>query len=132
MDGALALESAGAFAIVLESIPHRLAGWITERIGIPTIGIGAGPHCDGQVQVIHDIAGWNPNFLPKHAKRFGNVAEEFREGRRGLRGGGARRDVSHRAAQLSHSGLRDGRAAGIAPLDTHWSRKSISVTLPMA
>ena len=79
VDGALALESAGAFAIVLESIPHRLAGWITERIGVPTIGIGAGPYCDGQVQVIHDIAGWNPDFLPKHAKRFGNVAEEFRK-----------------------------------------------------
>ena len=79
VDGALALESAGAFAIVLESIPHRLASWITERMSIPTIGIGAGPYCDGQVQVIHDIAGWNPDFLPKHARRFGNVAEEFRK-----------------------------------------------------
>ncbi len=79
VDGALALESAGAFAIVLESIPHRLAGWITERMGVPTIGIGAGPYCDGQVQVIHDIAGWDPDFLPKHARRFGNVAEEFRK-----------------------------------------------------
>ena len=78
VSGALALESAGAFAIVLESIPHQLAGWITERISVPTIGIGAGPYCDGQVQVIHDIAGWNPDFLPRHAKRFGNVAEEFR------------------------------------------------------
>ncbi|MCY3802011.1 MAG: 3-methyl-2-oxobutanoate hydroxymethyltransferase [Chloroflexi bacterium] len=78
VNGALALESAGAFAIVLESIPHRLAGSITERISVPTIGIGAGPYCDGQVQVIHDIAGWNPDFLPRHAKRFGNVAEEFR------------------------------------------------------
>ena len=78
VNGALALESAGAFAIVLESIPHQLAGWITERISVPTIGIGAGPYCDGQVQVIHDIAGWNPDFLPRHAKRFGNVAEEFR------------------------------------------------------
>ncbi len=79
VDGALALEGAGAFAIVLESVPYRLADLITERVGVPTIGIGAGPSCDGQVQVINDIAGWNPDFLPKHSKRFGNVEAELRK-----------------------------------------------------
>jgi 3-methyl-2-oxobutanoate hydroxymethyltransferase len=79
VDGAMALEVAGAFAIVLEAVPHRLADLITERVGVPTIGIGAGPGCDGQVQVINDIAGWNPDFLPKHSKRFGDVAGELRK-----------------------------------------------------
>ena len=79
VDGALALESAGAFAIVLESVPYRLAELITNRVGVPTIGIGAGPGCDGQVQVINDIAGWNPDFLPKHSRRFGNVDAELRK-----------------------------------------------------
>ena len=77
VDAALALEGAGVFAIVLEAIPHRLAGFITRRVAVPTIGIGAGPDCDGQVQVIHDIAGWNTDFLPKHSKRFANVAGEL-------------------------------------------------------
>ena len=79
VDGAMALENAGAFAIVLESVPYRLAELITNRVGVPTIGIGAGPGCDGQVQVINDIAGWNPDFLPKHSRRFGNVDAELRK-----------------------------------------------------
>lgn len=79
VDGAVALENAGAFAIVLESVPYRLAELITNRVGVPTIGIGAGPGCDGQVQVINDIAGWNPDFLPKHSRRFGNVDAELRK-----------------------------------------------------
>ncbi len=83
VDGAVALENAGAFAIVLESVPYRLAELITNRVGVPTIGIGAGPGCDGQVQVINDIAGWNPDFLPKHSRRFGNVDAELRKAVRG-------------------------------------------------
>lgn len=79
VDGAVALENAGAFAIVLESVPYRLAELITNRVGVPTIGIGAGPGCDGQVQVINDIAGWTPDFLPKHSRRFGNVDAELRK-----------------------------------------------------
>ncbi|SVD32260.1 uncharacterized protein METZ01_LOCUS385114, partial [marine metagenome] len=47
----------------------------TERLSIPTIGIGAGPDCDGEIQVLHDIAGWNLDFLPRHSKRFGDSAK---------------------------------------------------------
>lgn len=70
---AQALEEAGAFAIVLELVPQELAQFITERIGIPTIGIGAGVECDGEVQVIHDILGMFPDFTPRHTRRFGEV-----------------------------------------------------------
>jgi 3-methyl-2-oxobutanoate hydroxymethyltransferase len=70
LEDAIALEEAGAFAIVLETIPAQLAQIITERLGIPTIGIGAGIHCDGQVQVINDILGSYTEFVPKHAKQY--------------------------------------------------------------
>lgn len=78
LEAASALAAAGAFAIVLEAIPHRLAALITERCGVPTIGIGAGPDCDGQIQVINDLLGWNPDFLPKHSKRYADVAGVIR------------------------------------------------------
>ena len=72
---AQALEEAGAFAIVLEVVPSLLAELITQRASIPIIGIGAGPNCDGQVQVLHDMLGWNTDFTPKHAKRYVEIAE---------------------------------------------------------
>jgi len=72
------LEEAGAFAIVLECVPAPLSKLITQRVGIPTIGIGAGPDCDGQVQVISDILGLYTDFVPKHAKRYAKLAEEIR------------------------------------------------------
>lgn len=75
---ALALESAGAFAIVLELVPAPLATEISEALTIPTIGIGAGAGCDGQVQVFHDIMGMYEDFLPRHAKRYADVAEVIR------------------------------------------------------
>lgn len=75
LDDALALEEAGAFAVVLEAIPHELGKLVTERLSIPTIGIGAGPDCDGEIQVLHDVAGWNPDFLPRHSRRFGDSAK---------------------------------------------------------
>ncbi len=75
---ALALEAAGAFAIVLELIPSDLAQRISQAIKIPTIGIGAGPHCDGQVQVFHDLFGLYEDFVPKHAKRYATLAETMR------------------------------------------------------
>jgi 3-methyl-2-oxobutanoate hydroxymethyltransferase len=75
IDDALALESAGAFAIVLELIPHALAAEVTARLTIPTIGIGAGPDCDGQVQVWHDILGLYGDKPPKHAKVFGEIGK---------------------------------------------------------
>jgi 3-methyl-2-oxobutanoate hydroxymethyltransferase len=77
---ALALQSAGCFAIVLEAVPDRIAARITEALRIPTIGIGAGPDCDGQVLVWHDLLGINEGFAPKFVKRFAGVAEETRRG----------------------------------------------------
>jgi len=72
---AQALEEAGAFAIVLETVPTPLATLITQKISIPTIGIGAGIGCDGQVQVINDILGSFTDFVPKHAKQYARLAD---------------------------------------------------------
>lgn len=77
---AQALDEAGAFAVVVELVPSELAKVITERIKVPTIGIGAGPDCDAQVQVISDILGIYTDFVPRHAKRFANLADAMREG----------------------------------------------------
>jgi 3-methyl-2-oxobutanoate hydroxymethyltransferase len=75
---AIALDQAGAFAVVLELVPTPLAGLISRRIAAPTIGIGAGPECDGQVQVISDILGLYPDFVPRHARLYAHVAETIR------------------------------------------------------
>ena len=72
---ARAVQEAGAFSVVLELMPSDLSAIITEELDIPTIGIGAGPHCSGQVQVLHDVLGLDPDFAPKHAKRYANLAE---------------------------------------------------------
>ena len=71
------LQEAGCFSLVLESIPDRLAGLITQRLDIPTIGIGAGVECDGQVLVTHDVLGMYNRFSPKFAKRYKNILEEM-------------------------------------------------------
>jgi 3-methyl-2-oxobutanoate hydroxymethyltransferase len=76
IESALCLEKAGAFMIVLELIPSRLAGVITKLLHIPTIGIGAGPYCDGQVQVLHDILGLSDRIF-RHAKAFGQARKDF-------------------------------------------------------
>ncbi len=78
LDDARALEEAGAFAIVLETVPAPLAALITQRTSIPTIGIGAGIGCDGQVQVINDILGSFTDFVPKHAKQYVKLADIIR------------------------------------------------------
>ena len=75
LEDAAAVEEAGAFAIVLEGIPLDLAAEITERVSIPTIGIGAGVHCDGQVLVMHDLLGLFDKFAPKFSKRYVNLKE---------------------------------------------------------
>ncbi len=72
---ALALEQAGAFAVVLEMVPAPLACVISKRLTIPTIGIGAGAGCDGQVQVIHDMLGLFTDFVPKHARQYAHLAD---------------------------------------------------------
>ena len=75
LQDAQALEEAGVYAIVLELMPTPLAALISKRLTIPTIGIGAGPECDGQVQVVHDMLGLFTDFVPKHAKQFARLAE---------------------------------------------------------
>ena len=75
---AAALADAGAFALVLECIPAELGGRISQSLSIPTIGIGAGPLCDGQVQVIHDLLGLFGDFVPKHARRYADLGSAMR------------------------------------------------------
>lgn len=77
LDDAVALQDAGAYSVVLECVPSPLARMITERLSIPTIGIGAGPHCDGQVQVFHDMLGLFSDFLPKHARRYATLSDDI-------------------------------------------------------
>src|SRR5213595_2043840 len=72
---ARAVEAAGAFAIVLEGIPRELAAQITQDLRIPTIGIGAGPDCDGQILVVHDLLGLTFNHAPKFARQYANIGE---------------------------------------------------------
>ncbi len=76
---AKAVEGAGAFAVVLEGMPADLAAHITQSLHIPTIGIGAGPECDGQIQVSSDILGLLPGFTPKHAKRYADLASVIKQ-----------------------------------------------------
>ncbi len=78
LEDAQALEQAGAFAVVLETVPTPLATLITQKISIPTIGIGAGVGCDGQVQVVSDILGLFTDFVPKHAKQYVRLADVIR------------------------------------------------------
>jgi 3-methyl-2-oxobutanoate hydroxymethyltransferase len=74
LDDAKALEAAGCFSLVLEAIPSPIAGLITESISIPTIGIGAGIHCDGQVLVTHDMVGLFDRFTPKFVKQYAKIS----------------------------------------------------------
>jgi 3-methyl-2-oxobutanoate hydroxymethyltransferase len=76
---AVALEQAGAFAVVLEGMPTLLAAEVTRRLRIPTIGIGAGPECDGQVQVIHDLLGLFTDFVPRHARKYADLGEQIKD-----------------------------------------------------
>jgi len=78
LEDAIALEQAGVFSIVLEVVPTPLATLITEKVSVPTIGIGAGIGCDGQVQIINDILGSYTDFVPKHAKQYAKLADIIR------------------------------------------------------
>jgi 3-methyl-2-oxobutanoate hydroxymethyltransferase len=75
IDDALQLEEAGAFSVLLEAVPAPIAKRVTERLTVPTIGIGAGVYCDGQVLVVHDMLGLFDRFTPKFAKRYVNLSE---------------------------------------------------------
>ena len=79
VDAALSLEESGCWGVVLELVPAPLARLITERIAIPTIGIGAGPHCDGQVLVFHDVVGMFSGFTPTFVKRYAEAGSAIRE-----------------------------------------------------
>ena len=77
LEDALALEKAGCFALVLESIPQQLGHYITDKLSIPTIGIGSGVYCDGQVLVGYDLLGLFEEFKPKFVKRYGNLSSQI-------------------------------------------------------
>jgi 3-methyl-2-oxobutanoate hydroxymethyltransferase len=79
VDEALALEDAGCFSVVLEAVPTPVAAEITRRLSVPTIGIGAGVECDGQVLVYHDLLGLTEGHLPRFAKRYANLSREIRD-----------------------------------------------------
>ncbi|HEX3272364.1 MAG TPA: 3-methyl-2-oxobutanoate hydroxymethyltransferase [Ktedonobacterales bacterium] len=79
LDDVHALEEAGVFAIVLELTPAPLSKLITERTSVPTIGIGAGVDCDGEVQVLYDILGLFPDFTPRHTKRYADIGASVRQ-----------------------------------------------------
>ena len=79
LDDVAALEDAGAFAVVLELVPAELARLVTERASIPTIGIGSGLFCDGEVQVVHDIMGLFPDFTPRHTRHYAELGAAMRE-----------------------------------------------------
>ncbi len=75
LEDAQAVTQAGAFAVVLECVQSEIAQKVTETICIPTIGIGSGPSCDGQILVIHDVLGLDPDFVPRHAKQFAHLGQ---------------------------------------------------------
>jgi len=80
VEDALKVEQAGAFSVVLEGIPTAIATKITQRLKIPTIGIGAGPACDGQILVLHDLLGLSQRHVPKFVKQYRQLAVEVRNG----------------------------------------------------
>lgn len=79
IEDALAVQEAGAFSVVLECVPAKLAKIVTEKLSIPTIGIGAGPDCDGQILVYQDMLGMYKDFSPKFVKHFGNIGDQILE-----------------------------------------------------
>ncbi len=85
LEDARALADAGCFSIVLECVPEALAAEITQEIPIPTLGIGAGPHCDGQVLVFHDVVGLTRDLRPKFVRRYANLSEVIEEAARAFR-----------------------------------------------
>src|SRR6202171_4527198 len=105
---ARAVEAAGAFAIVLEAIPRELAVQITKEVRIPTIGIGAGPDCDGQILVVHDMLGLTFDQTPKFARKYANVGEVISNAVRGycedVRSGAFPSDRESYHSGSSHSG----------------------------
>ena len=82
IEDAIALEEAGVYSLLLETIPAELAQAVTERVAVPTIGIGAGVHCDGQVLIFHDIFGINAGRKRKHVRKYADVGDAIIDGTR--------------------------------------------------
>ena len=120
---ALALEAAGAFAIVLEGIPREVARMITAELSIPTIGIGAGPDCDGQILVLHDMLNLTFSHRPKFVRQYGDAAALYREALAGYR-----RDVESRAFPSEDESyhLPKGTGAALAGADSHHEQTAVS------
>ena len=79
MKDALAAQSAGAFCVLMECVPSDLAKEVTQSLKVPTIGIGAGPHCDGQVLVTNDLLGWNGGTVPKFVRKYAQLQQQAKE-----------------------------------------------------
>jgi 3-methyl-2-oxobutanoate hydroxymethyltransferase len=113
---ALALQAAGAFAVVLELVPGWLAAEVTAALRIPTIGIGAGPHCNGQIQVLADLMGLDPERMPRHARIYAPLGEDMRRAlaayAQDVRAGSFPADEHYQA------GVRPPNFAGVAEADT--------------
>ncbi len=100
VDDAKALAAAGCFAIVLEGVPDEVARLVTETVDVPTIGIGAGRHCDGQVLVFHDLLGIEDRILPKFVRRYADAEERRRRSHEALRRRRSGRAVPERRRDL--------------------------------
>jgi 3-methyl-2-oxobutanoate hydroxymethyltransferase len=125
LEGARALEEAGAYAIVLEAMPPDLAAAVTAVVSVPTIGIGAGPSCDGQVLVCYDMLGMYPDLKPKFAKRFAEVGEQIMKATRDYVGEVKDRSFPAAEHMFKPLGLRSLQREdpAIAPADEippHW------------
>jgi 3-methyl-2-oxobutanoate hydroxymethyltransferase len=106
LQAALALQSAGCYALVLEAIPADLAAQVTAALEIPTIGIGAGDGCDGQILVLYDMLGLNPHFKPKFVKHFAHLGDSVIAALRGYRS-----EVQHGSFPATEHTYSDASAA---------------------
>jgi 3-methyl-2-oxobutanoate hydroxymethyltransferase len=124
IEGARALDEAGVYAIVLEAIPPDIAEAITALVSVPTIGIGAGPACDGQVLVCYDLLGMYPDLKPKFAKRFAEVGEQIIKATADYVGEVRARTFPAAAHTFKPSGLRrftrEDSARGEEDIPSHW------------
>ena len=133
-DDAKALEDAGAFAIVLELVPTPLSAEITKALSVPTIGIGAGPSCDGQVLVLHDMLGLNDRFSAKFVKKYATLADDVRKAAEAFKAevrSGRYPDADHSFAKLDRPPPDAGvhRALRHARLDARAARPGKRVAL---
>ncbi|HYV41573.1 MAG TPA: 3-methyl-2-oxobutanoate hydroxymethyltransferase, partial [Thermoanaerobaculia bacterium] len=108
LEDAVALSEAGCFAIVLECVPEDLASEITRTIPVPTIGIGAGPSCDGQVLVFHDVMGLSSGVAPRFVRRYANLAPIIQEAARAFT-----RDVKSRSFPGKEESYSAGKATAL-------------------